>query len=132
MQHRQRYAGSRQAAFTLIELLVVMAIVALLLTLAMPRYFSHLEKSKEVVLRQNLASMREAIDQYYGDLGTYPETLDDLVSKKYLRQLAADPITESAVTWIILPPEEADKGAVFDIRSGASGKARDGTDYKDW
>ncbi|WP_245549328.1 type II secretion system protein [Noviherbaspirillum massiliense] len=118
--------------FTLIELLVVMAILALLLTLATPRYFNNVEKSKEAVLRQNLASMRDAIDKYYGDNGKYPETLEDLVTKKYLRRVALDPITDSATTWLIVPPEQAEKGGVYDIRSGAPGKARDGSAYKDW
>ena len=125
-------ADARQAAFTLIELLVVMAIVSLLLTLVTPRYFNNVEKAKEVVLRQNLSTMRDAIDQHYGDLGVYPETLDDLVEKNYLRKIAIDPITESAATWIIQAPDAVDIGTVADIRSGATGKARDGTDYKDW
>ena len=134
-QHLKRQAlsaGQQMAAFTLIELLVVMAIISLLLTLVTPRYFNNLEKTKEVVLRQNLSTLRDAIDQHYGDLGFYPETLDDLVEKKYLRKIAIDPVTERADTWIIQAPEASDIGAVADIRSGAPGKARDGTDYKDW
>jgi general secretion pathway protein G len=126
------FTAAKHAGFTLIELLVVMAILALLLTLATPRYFNHIEKSKEVVLRQNLVSVRDAIDKYYSDTGKYPETLGDLVTKKYLRRIAFDPITDSAATWIIVPPEQADKGGVYDIRSGAPGKARDGSVFKEW
>lgn len=123
---------SEHSGFTLIELLVVMAILAMLLTLAMPRYFNSVEKSREVALRQDLAVMREAIDKYYGDTGRYPESLDELAAKKYLRAVAPDPITDSAATWIVVPPENPEKGGVYDVRSGAQGKARDGTAYKEW
>jgi len=121
-----------QVGFTLVELLVVMAIVALLLTIAAPRYFSSLDKSKETVLRQNLALTRESLDKFYGDTGKYPDTLETLVTKKYLRKLPMDPITESTSTWIIVAPEDSEKGGVFDIKSGATGKALDGTEYIDW
>ncbi len=118
--------------FTLIELLVVMAIIALLLSLAVPRYFHSIEISKETVLHQNLSLTRDALDKYYGDNGKYPDTLDLLVSKKYLRSLPLDPITSSNTTWIIVPPDMPDKGGVYDLKSGAPGKAMDGSEYKDW
>ncbi len=118
--------------FTLIELLVVMVIIATLLTIAVPRYFNSVEKSKEAVLHQDLALMREALDKYYGDNGKYPDVLEDLVSKKYLRSLPADPITGSAKTWLVIAPDMAEKGGVYDIKSGAPGNARDGSEYKVW
>jgi general secretion pathway protein G len=118
--------------FTLIELLVVMAIIATLLTIAVPRYFHSLERSKESVLHQNLALTRQALDKFYSDNGKYPDNLDDLVVKKYLRSLPYDPITESSTTWLIIAPESSDKGAVYYIKSGAPGNALDGTEYKDW
>jgi general secretion pathway protein G len=118
--------------FTLIELLVVMAIIAILLTIAVPRYFHSLERSKEAVLHQNLALTRESLDKFYSDNGKYPESLDELVAKKYLRSLPYDPIAESSTAWLIIAPESSDKGAVYDIRSGAQGTALDGTEYKDW
>jgi len=121
-----------QGGFTLIELLVVMAVIALLLTIATPRYFGSVDKSKEVVLRQNLTLTREALDKFYGDTGKYPDSLEALVSKKYLRRLPIDPITESNNTWIIVPPEDQDKGGVFDIKSGAPGNAKDGVVYSEW
>lgn len=123
---------SKNSGFTLVELLVVMAVIALLLSIAVPRYFSSVEKSREAVLRENLSLTRQALDKYYGDNGIYPETLDQLVSKKYLRSLPLDPITDSNATWVIVSPEVAEKGVVFDIKSGATGNARDGTEYKDW
>lgn len=122
----------RADGFTLIELLVVMAIIATLVAIAAPRYFNSVEKSKEAVLRSDLATMRDAIDKYYGDTGKYPDALDDLVTKKYLRNIPVDPITDSGTTWVTVPPEDADKGGVYDVKSGATGNGRDGTPYSSW
>lgn len=124
--------GERTRGFTLIELLVVMAIVALLLSIAGPRYFGSVDKSRETVLKQNLALMRDAIDKYYGDNGRYPELLEDLVTKKYLRRIPPDPITDSATTWTVVAPADRNKGAVYDIRSGAPDTGRDGSAYSTW
>ena len=118
--------------FTLIELLVVLGIVALMLTLAVPRYFPSVDKSREVVLADNLRNLRGLIDQYYGDTGRYPDSLDQLVEKKYLRALPRDPVTDSDSTWVIVPPEDGLKGNVYDIRSGAPGNDRSGKPYADW
>jgi general secretion pathway protein G len=117
--------------FTLVELLVVMAILATLLTIAVPRYFQHLDRSREAVLKENLAVVRDAIDKYHADRGAWPETLADLADKRYLRALPMDPITESRDTWQIVPPPEGDTG-VYDIHSGAEGTATDGTPYAEW
>lgn len=122
----------KRKGFTLIELLVVLGIVALMLTLAVPRYFPSIDKSKEVVLADNLRNVRQVLDQYYGDTGRYPDSLDQLVEKHYLRALPYDPITESDATWIIIPPEDSNKGAVYNIRSGAPGNDRSGKPYADW
>jgi general secretion pathway protein G len=122
----------RNKGFTLIELLVVLGIVALMLTLAVPRYFPSVDKSKEVVLADNLRNLRGLIDQYYGDTGRYPDSLDQLVEKKYLRALPRDPVTDSDTTWIIIPPEDSLKGSVYDIKSGAPGNDRSGKPYADW
>ena len=123
---------TRARAFTLIELLVVLAIIATLLTIALPRYFSSVEKSKEAVLRENLHVTRDAIGKYYADKGKYPESLDALASDKYLRNLPVDPMTESNATWVIVPPDDPKKGAVYDLKSGAQGKGTDGTLYSEW
>ncbi|GGC83300.1 type II secretion system protein [Undibacterium terreum] len=122
---------SKPAGFTLIELLVVLAIVALLLTLAVPRYFQSIEASKETVLAQNLNATRETINKFYGDTGRYPESLSELVGKKYLRELPFDPITESNTTWLILPPDDSAMGNVYDIKSGAVGLNRKGQAFAD-
>jgi general secretion pathway protein G len=118
--------------FTLIELLVVMTIIALLLTLAVPRYFGNVDRTKESVLRENLATLRDSIDKYYADTGKYPAVLEDLVTHRYLRTVPVDPVTDSSSTWTIIPPNDLGLGSVYDVKSGASGKARDGTPYRDW
>jgi len=118
--------------FTLVELMVVMAIIALLLSLALPRYFKHLETSRETILKQDLAVMRDVIDKYHGDRGRYPDSLDELVSARYLRAVPVDPITERSDTWQIVAPPSDETGAVYDVRSGAPGTARDGSAYADW
>jgi general secretion pathway protein G len=131
-QHPAPGTQHSHRGFTLIELLVVMAIIATLLTLAVPRYFHSTDRAKEAVLKQNLAQMRDSIDKYYGDRGRYPDSLEDLVTRKYLRKVPPDPITESTTTWLTVAPEEAGKGGVFDVRSGATGTALDGSTYEKW
>ncbi|WP_229458561.1 type II secretion system protein [Massilia glaciei] len=121
-----------RAGFTLIELLVVLGIVALLLTLAVPRYFGGIDRARETILADNLRNTRHVIDQYFADTGRYPDSLEQLVEKKYLRNVPFDPVTESAGTWIVVPPEDADKGALYSIRSGAPGKDSNGKPYQDW
>ena len=118
--------------FTLIELLVVMAIVALLLSLTLPRYFKSVDKSNEAALHSDLRALRDAIDKYYGDNQKYPNSLDDLVVKKYLRDIPPDPITGNSQSWVVVPPDDTLSGKVFNVRSGAEGNARDGTLYSQW
>ena len=123
----------RGRGFTLIELLVVFAILATLLTLAVPRYFSSVERSKEAVLKQNLSTLRSAIDQFHHDTGKYPERFEELVEKRYLRTLPVDPITERNDSWVPQPPPvDSGLSGVYDVRSGAEGKATDGTEYAQW
>ncbi|SFV14645.1 type II secretion system protein [Pseudoduganella namucuonensis] len=118
--------------FTLIELLVVLGIIALLLTLAVPRYFPSVDSARETILADNLRNARATIDQYYGDTGRYPDTLEQLVEKKYLRGVPVDPVTESTTSWIVVPPEDGSKGGVADIKSGAPGNDRHGKPYSEW
>ncbi|PCC98524.1 type II secretion system protein [Halopseudomonas pelagia] len=122
----------RHSGFTLIELMVVMAIVAMLMTIALPRYFSSLEASKETTLKQSLAVMRDTLDQYYGDTGAYPDSIEELVERRYLRQLPVDPILERSDLWVIIEPPEGVAGRVSDVKSAATGHARDGSAYAHW
>jgi general secretion pathway protein G len=122
----------RRKGFTLIELLVVLAVIATLLSIAVPRYYSSIDRSKEAVLKENLYQVRDAIGKYYADRGKYPESLAALATDKYLRKLPLDPITDSDATWIVVPPEDPQKGGVFDVRSGAQGKGLDGTEFSTW
>lgn len=121
-----------RAGFTLIELLVAMAIIAVLMSLAVPQYFGRVEAAKEAVLRENLHQMRDAVDKFYGDNNRYPDALADLVERKYLRRIPPDPITDSDQTWVIVAPTDSRKGRVSDIKSGAKGNGRDGTPYSSW
>jgi general secretion pathway protein G len=121
-----------RAGFTLIELLVVLAIVALLLTLAVPRYLPRIDGAKETILLDNLRNTREVIDQFYSDTGRYPDSLDQLVEKKYLRSVPVDPVTDSSATWIVVAPADGTPGAVYNIKSGAPGNDRSGKPYLDW
>lgn len=118
--------------FTLIELMVVMVIIALLLTIAAPRYFAHLDRAREVALRESLGVMREAIDKFQGDTGKYPADLDELVARRYLRGVPVDPLTDSASSWIVVPPPPPAPGGVYDVHSGAPGNGRDGTPFREW
>jgi general secretion pathway protein G len=123
---------SLRKGFTLIELIIVMAIVSLLLTLAAPRYFRSIERSKETVLRANLASTRDALDKFYSDTGKYPDQLTDLVDRRYLRTLPWDPITESSDSWSVVAPPGGQAGSVYNIFSGAQGAGSNNVPYAEW
>jgi general secretion pathway protein G len=132
MHAGDRTMNTHRRGFTLIELLVVMAVLATLLTLALPRYVSGLERSREAVLRHDPAVLRETLDRFRGDTGRYPASLDELVTARYLRNLPRDPITGSASTWVGVPPPDPELGGVYDVHSGAAGEASDGTEYHSW
>lgn len=111
--------AGRGRGFTLIEMLVVMTLIALLLTLAVPRYFSALEQGRLNVQRQNIATLRDAIDKFNADQGRYPETLEELVTRKYLRQVPLDPVTEAA-DWVVIAPADTTLGNVYDVQPAAA------------
>jgi general secretion pathway protein G len=124
--------GNRQGGFTLVEILVVMVIIGTLLTLAVPRYFHAIERSKEAVLKQDLATLRESIDKFYGDTGSYPATLDLLVAQHYLRRVPVDPLAESADKWVSVLDDEPEDNGIKDVHSGAEGIGEDGLPYASW
>jgi len=117
--------AARHGGFTLIELVVVLALIGLLLSIAAPRYFQIIDSNRERVQRQNLSVMRDAIDKFYGDLGRYPDTLDELVTQHYLREVPVDPVTEQR-DWVVVEPGDGKPGAVYDIRPLAAASAPGG------
>jgi general secretion pathway protein G len=123
--------------FTLIELMVVMAIISVLLAIAIPIYQKSITRAKESVLRNNLFTMRTMIDEYTIDKQKAPESLQELVTDGYLRQIPQDPLTSSDQTWRIIMEDTPVGGAnsspgIFDVRSGSDQKSLDGTAYSDW
>ena len=127
----------RLDGFTLIELLIVLSLISILAGIGMAQYKSSVVFAKESVLKQDLFRMRDAIDQYYADKNQYPSTLDALVSDGYMRKIPIDPVSNSTDTWQTVPAEadpanpSAEPG-IYDVKSGASGTALDGSSYSDW
>ena len=114
----------KMRGFTLVELMVVLAVIALLLSVVVPDYMGRMRRAEEAVLQQNLSLMRDALDKHYADAGKYPTSLEELVAKHYLRSIPKDPMTQSASTWVAVPPQDTRKGNVWDVRSGAKGYER--------
>lgn len=122
---------TRRRGFTLIELLVVLAIVATLLALSLPRYSQSVDVARERVLVENLRTTRDAIDKFYADTRRYPESLEELVERRYLRAMPIDPMLESHKEWRILPPPSDKNGQVGDIRSTAPGQTLEGKSFSE-
>ena len=116
--------------FTLVELMIVVAIVGILATISVPSYHTSLIKARETVLRQDLFTMREVLDQHRADQGKYPPSLGALVASGYLRMLPKDPFTNSADTWQEI--SEPTEGGIFDVYSGSDLVGTNGTAYNQW
>jgi general secretion pathway protein G len=135
---------ARESGFTLLELIIVVAIIGILATIAMPALKDVPRRANEAVLKTNLHTMRDVIDQYYGDKGKYPTSLDQLVEKGYLRKIPVDPMTKRNDSWEFeyeetsddnpRPETETDEGApgIVDVHSGSPLAALDGTLYREW
>ena len=126
-----------ERGFTLIELMVVISIIIILVSIAVPSYQQHVRKAREAVLREDLYQMRNAIDQYSLDKLRAPQSLDDLVSAGYLRELPLDPITSSRETWVVVQEDvvlsvDQNQPGITDVHSGATGTASDGSPYSSW
>ena len=126
-----------RSGFTLIELLTVMAVMGILLAIAVPSYRRSQIKAQETVLSEDLYLMRKAIDAYYADRSSYPDSLEQLVYDKYLRGVPRDPFTRETDTWECIPPEPADNGQLaeggcYDVRSGSDLIGGNGVPYRDW
>lgn len=133
LQDRKR----SQRGFTLIELLIVMSIIGILASIVVPNYQRNLIKAREAVLMEDLHQMRRAIDAYFADHISYPESLEDLVASKYLRAVPRDPFTQSTETWEEVAPTpslegEFAEGGLEDVHSGSDLIGLNGIPYRDW
>lgn len=123
---------TRHIGFTLIELLVVLTVAALLLSIVAPRFFKQTDIAREAALRENIATLRSAIDQFYADRGAYPEQLEQLVEARYLSRIPVDPVTDKASTWQLMTMLEDGRLIIYDVKSGAPGESEDGSTYGSW
>ena len=127
----------KSRGFTIIELMVVISIILILVSIAVPIYHQSILRAKEAVLRQDLFTMRSVIDQYTLDKGKAPQSLDDLVTAGYLKELPIDPFTNARDTWQTVQEDytesvDQDQPGITDVHSGASGAGADGTPYSEW
>jgi len=127
----------RRCGFTLIEILIVMTIISILVSVAVPLYQKSITRARESVLRNNLFTIRSVIDEYAYDKKRAPQTLDDLVSEGYLRQIPIDPITGSNETWVVVMEDaltsvDQTEPGIFNVFSGAGGVSLDGSSYSEW
>jgi general secretion pathway protein G len=137
MRTTRRTIDRSQSGFTLIELLIVLALITILATMGVVQYKNSVTHAREAVLRKDLFSLRDAIDQYYADKNKYPASLETLVSDGYMRAIPEDPMTRSVDSWQTVPaePDPANPTAepgVYNVKSGAQGTALDGSNYADW
>ena len=131
--------GARRAlrGFTFVELMIVMAIIAILLSVAIPIYNRSIIRAKESVLKNNLFTMRTVIDEYTYDKQKAPQTLQDLVSDGYLREVPMDPMTGNSDSWKIIQEDPSNtvnqqQPGIYDVRSGSDKTSLEGTPYSDW
>ena len=118
--------------YTLIEMMIVLSIMGILATMAMPNMQRAIIRAKEASLRNTLFVFRDVIDQYYGDHGQYPISLEELAEKFYIRGVPKDPFTRSASSWIVIPPGEEERGNVYDVHSGSNLVSLKGIPYNEW
>ncbi len=130
---RRAAPGVPRRGFTLIELVVVMAIVALLVSIAAPRYFASVENARDQSLRTSLRVMRDAIDQFYADKGRYPGSLEELRDARYLREIPTDPLTQRSDSWTITTSTAGSiAGGMTDVASGSQELDAKGQPYAKW
>ena len=134
---RAALSNRGRSGFTFIELMIVMAIIAVLMSIAVPIYTRSIIRAKESVLKNNLFTMRTVIDEYTYDKQKAPQTLQDLVDQGYLRQIPIDPMTSSADSWKVIMEDaqtsvSQTEPGIFDVRSGSDKMSLEGTPYSDW
>jgi general secretion pathway protein G len=132
-----RFSQRARRGFTFVELMIVMAIIAVLLSVAIPIYSRSIMRAKESVLKSNLFTLRTVIDEYTYDKQKAPQTLQDLVSSGYLRQIPVDPITTTAESWKIVQEDASNtvnqsEPGIYDVRSGSDKTSLEGTPYAEW
>ena len=122
-----------QRGFTLIEMLIVISLIGILASISAPNFQRYVIRAKETSLKRTLFVLRDVTDQYYGDHGKYPDSLEQLAEERYLRAVPKDPFTNSATTWIIIPPEgDSEEGGVYDVHSGSYLVSLQGVPYNEW
>ena len=124
--------GKRQYAFTLIELLLVLVLLALLASMVLPNTVRSIDQARESVLKENLHILRKSIDDYYSDHGHYPETLEQLVTSRYIRRLPKDPVMEDSSEWELVFRDDGEKRGIVDVHSMSSRPSSDGSPYNTW
>lgn len=134
---RARRVSRREFGFTMVELMIVMAIIVILISIAIPQYQKSIIRAKESVLKNNLFTLRQVIDEYTYDKQKAPQSLQDLVSAGYLRDIPIDPMTGSNQTWHTVMEDalqsvDQTEPGIFDVKSGSEKTGLDGTAYADW
>jgi general secretion pathway protein G len=133
----QNSTQAREQGFTLLELMIVMVVIGLLAAIAIPAYTSNIRNAKEAVLKEDLHTMRQAIDSYTVDKAKAPQSLDDLVQAGYLKAMPVDPFTHRSDTWLPVQSDsmstmDQTESGIDDVHSGAQQTASDGSSYNTW
>jgi general secretion pathway protein G len=136
-RHPFRSLHDAEQGFTLLELMIVMVVIGVLAAIAIPSYTNNIRNAREAVLKEDLHTMRTAIDSYTVDKQKAPQTLDDLVQAGYLKSLPVDPFTHRSDTWTPVQDDsmstvDQTESGIDDVHSGSQETGSDGTAYSTW